>query len=141
MGGNGSVVYNTEADFEEHISFVRGDFGGGEEPGGDEDDESTVLFSFLSDSENYLLDFYTDGVYVFTFKTAGLMEECTWEWKNWTLTINDTNGKVTTATRDAETNTLTIEFIAAINAQVTRTFTCESSVWGAAFGGQGDYTP
>lgn len=138
MSGDGTVVYEAEEKFEERIGFKQADFGGGEdEKPGDETKE--LLFSFKSDSENYLLDFNKDGTYKFMFKTAGLEEEGTWEWKNWTLTIINKNGKSTVATRDADTNTLTIEFVAAINDKVKRTFTCESSVWGVAFGGKGDY--
>ena len=101
----------------------------------------SVLFSFLSDSENYLLDCYADGTYKFTFVTAGLEETGTWTWKDWSFSLTDTNGKVTTAETDPDTHALKLHFVAAINEQVNRDFAAESSVWGTAFNGEGTYTP
>lgn len=105
-----------------------------------EAEEAKVLFSFVSDSENYLLDIYNDGTYVFTFKTAGLVDQGTWKWENWKFSLTDKGGNVTEAVLDEEKNlTLTYVEHTMSNGRVTRAFSCSKSVWGTAFGGQGTY--
>lgn len=99
-----------------------------------------VLFSFLSDSENFLLDCNADGTYTFTFVTAGLVEHGTWEWKDWKFSLTDANGTVTNAEMD-DAHALKLHFVAAVNSMVNRDFSCDSSVWGLAFGGAGNYEP
>lgn len=102
--------------------------------------EASVLFAFTSDSENYLLDVYTDGTYVFTFKTAGLTDKGTWTWQGWNFALTDSKGNVTEATK-GEDHSLNLTYVEhnLSNGRVTRDFTCPSSVWGPAFNGQGDY--
>ncbi len=100
-----------------------------------------LLFSFLSDSENFLLDINNDGTYTFTFVTAGLVETGTWEWKDWTFTLTDAKGRVTTVTPDADTHALSFNFVAVTDDRVNRDFSAEADVWGAVFNGEGSYTP
>lgn len=101
--------------------------------------EKTVLFSFTSDSENYLLDINTDNTYTFTFKTAGLVEEGTWEYKEWKMTLTDANGRVTEVDKENPEHEMRLHFVAAVDERVNRDFTAPSSVWGVAFKGQGEY--
>ena len=110
---------------------------GNYEPGA----ETPVLFSFVSDSENYLLDCYADGTYQFTFVTAGLVENGEWSWKDWAFTLTNLNGKVTTAEKDDETHALSLHFVAAIDERVSRDFTCDATTWGTALGTTGNYEP
>ena len=98
-----------------------------------------VLFSFTSDSENYLLDLNTDKTYTFTFKTVGLVEEGTWEYTGWKLTLTDKNGKVMEVDKDNPEHEMRLHFVAAVDERVNRDFTAPSSVWGVAFKGQGEY--
>ena len=101
--------------------------------------EKEVLFSFTSDSENYLLDINTDKTYTFTFKTAGLVEEGTWEYTGWKMTLTDKNGKVMEVDKDNPDHEMRLHFVAAVDERVNRDFTAASSVWGVAFKGQGEY--
>ncbi len=101
--------------------------------------EASVLFSFASDSENYLLDCYADGTYKFTFVTAGLVESGEWTWKDWTFSLTDSNGKVTVADKDDESHALSLHFVAAIDERVNRDFTCDATTWGTALGLTGNY--
>lgn len=100
-----------------------------------------LLFSFLSDSENFLLDINNDGTYTFTFVSAGLVETGSWEWKDWTFTLTDAKDRVTTVTPDTETHALNFNFVAVVDDRVNRDFSAEAEVWGAAFNGEGNYTP
>ena len=110
---------------------------GNYEPGA----ETPVLFSFVSDSENYLLDCYADGTYKFTYVTVGLVETGEWSWKDWIFTLTDSNGKVTTAEKGDETHALSLHFVAAIDERVSRDFTCDATTWGTALGTTGNYEP
>ena len=101
--------------------------------------EAVPLFSFVSDSENYLLDCYDDGTYKFTFVTAGLVEFGNWSWQNWTFTLTDANGQEITAEQDAESHALNLHFVAAVNEMVNRDFTCDAVTWGTALGTTGSY--
>ena len=143
IGGDGAQMYASERDYLIHLGIDPDNL---TIPGGSEEEPETpeqgeVLFSFVSDSENFLLDINADGTYTFTFVTAGLVETGSWSWQSWTFTLTDANGKQTVARPDEETHALSLHFVAVANEQVNRDFTCDASVWGAAFGGQGDYTP
>ena len=109
------------------------------EPDSEAPAEKEVLFSFTSDSENYLLDINTDKTYTFTFKTVGLVEEGTWEYTGWKLTLTDANGKVMEVDKDNPEHEMRLHFVAAVDERVNRDFTAPSSVWGVAFKGQGEY--
>ena len=98
-----------------------------------------VLFSFKSDSDNYLLDINKDGTYTFTFKTAGLVENGTWTYHEWKMKLIDRNGKEMLVDKDNPEHEMRLHFVAATDERVNRDFTAPSSVWGVAFKGQGEY--
>lgn len=140
MDGSGDVIYTSESEYLIHAGIEIGEEKGPSEEPDDPVEETEVLFSFISDSENYLLDINKDGTYTFTFVTAGLVETGTWTWKNWTFTLIDANGTQTVAELNGETKALSLTFKSvAANGAVTRDFACEASVWGVAFNGSGEY--
>lgn len=104
--------------------------------------KSTVLFSWTSvESDGSTLVFNADGTFACVAK-AGSYEvpsKGTWEWKNWSLKVNTEAGAEATGTMDGTTHALSIAIDCGHS--VIRNFTVESSVWGAAFGGTGTYTP
>lgn len=143
IGGDGSVQYASAEDFLREKGWepaaTPSQSGNPADAGAGNDAEGEPLFSFTSDSENYLLDCYADGTYKFTFVTAGLTETGEWTWKDWTFSLTDTNGKVTIADKDDESHALNIHFVAAINERVNRDFTCDAVTWGTALGTTGNY--
>lgn len=141
VGGDGSVQHTSVETWLTNLGWTAPDPAETQPAGTDAPETAAPLFSFLSDSENYLLDCYADGTYKFTFATAGLEEMGTWTWKDWSFSLTDANGKVTTAETDPDTHALKLHFVAAVNDQVNRDFSADSSVWGAAFNGEGTYAP
>ncbi len=109
----------------------------------DEQVDPNLLFSFASAGDgNCALDCNKDGTYKFTFKTMNMTESGTWTWSGWTFKVKKPSGTEITATMNQETRALEVHYVAdAGGGQLNHDFTCASSVWGAAFGGQGDYTP
>lgn len=145
IGGDGSVTYTSTEEFLREKGWEPAppvEDAPGSEPETNEgtDREDAPLFSFVSDSENYLLDCYGDGTYQFTFVTAGLVEVGEWSWQDWTFTLTDANGKVTTAEMDDESHSLNLHFEAAATDMVNRDFTCDAVTWGTALGTTGSYT-
>ncbi len=144
IGGSGEVMYTSVKDFLLEKGWTETDAGyrplPGEAPGNDPA-QNAILFSWESGSENYLLDCNADGTYAFTFATVGLVETGTWSWQDWTFTMTDSNGTVTTAEMDPDSNALKLHYTAASSDQLTWDFTCGPEVWGAAFNGTGSYEP
>ncbi|MDE6589437.1 MAG: hypothetical protein K2K53_03635, partial [Oscillospiraceae bacterium] len=68
-----------------------------------------------------------------------LVETGEWSWKDWTFTLTDANGTVTTAAMDEESHALNLHFEAAATNQVNRDFTCDAVTWGTALGTTGSY--
>ena len=135
--GDGNVKYNTLKDFENEYNLTRTDKLPYQEPKNDEEDNT--LFSWTSDSENYLLTFNKDGTYLFQFKTASLKEEGTWSFVNWKMKIVNSKNQEIEAVMDNTTHAFTLEYVSGISDRVKRTFTCESSIWGKALGSSGTY--
>ncbi|MDE6589311.1 MAG: hypothetical protein K2K53_02960, partial [Oscillospiraceae bacterium] len=107
ISGDGSVQYASAEEFLTSLGWVpAAPVEVAPEPSQQPVSEGEPLFSFVSDSENYLLDFNADGTYTFTFVTAGLVETGEWSWENWSFTLTDANGKVTTAEMDEESHAL-----------------------------------
>ena len=145
-GGDGTVQYASADEYLTGLGWIPTEPAEPEptpdpSEGSQSPSDANLLFSFLSDSENFLLDCYDDGTYEFTFATVGLKEQGTWTWKDWTFTLTDAKGKETVATMDDTTHALNLTFVAAINEQVTRDFTCDSTTWGTALGTTGNYEP
>lgn len=148
-GGDGSVQFPSIREWfaslgyemPEKTEMVMSGAEGAEEttPAVQEEAVPEVLFSFTSDSENYLLDINKDGTYTFTFKTAGLVETGTWQYHEWKMTLTDENGKVTEVDKDNPEHEMRLHFVAAVDERVSRDFTAPSSVWGVAFKGVGEY--
>ncbi|MGS0972438.1 MAG: hypothetical protein ACVCEJ_04220 [Candidatus Izemoplasmataceae bacterium] len=99
-----------------------------------------LLFSWIG-SDAMFLDFYDDGTYVFEYTSYGVVEEGTWTWENYTMTLTQSNDNVLTASLDGTTYELSIDYIAVASAQLTYTFTVDSATWSGALGGSGTYTP
>ena len=136
-GGDGSVQYPSIRDWFASFGYDMP----AKAVSGETAQEPEILFSFTSDSENYLLDIYNDCTYVFTFKTAGLTETGTWDYHGWKMTLTDKNGKVTEIDKENPEHEMRLHFVAAVDERVNRDFTAPSSAWGVAFKGQGDYDP
>ncbi len=101
------------------------------------------LFAWQSAGDgNCTLTFYRDGTYLFEYTTMGAQEEGTWTWQGWTLTVTTPGGNASTASMDADTNALNFHYVADMGGgMLTHDFTVGADVWGAAFGGQGNFTP
>jgi hypothetical protein len=136
-GGDGRVLYPSIREWFSSFGYDMPE----KTFGSDTSQEAEILFSFTSDSENYLLDIYNDCTYTFTFKTAGLVETGTWDYHEWKMTLTDKNGKVTEVDKDNPEHEMRLHFVAAVDERVSRDFTAPSSAWGVAFKGQGDYDP
>lgn len=89
-----------------------------------------ALFSFTGGYCTF--DCMEDGTFKFAFADMGVEETGTWKWENYTFTITKSDGTEIVAEMDGETHALSFTYIAVINAQLVDTFTCDSTVWGAA---------
>lgn len=105
--------------------------------------DENVLFSWTSAGDgNCTLDFYKDGTYKFAFTTMGMSEKGTWKWENWKMTLTKSDSSVVEIPMDATSHAFNFKYVAvAGGGQLNHDFTCASSVWGAALGQTGSYTP
>ena len=105
--------------------------------------DENVLFSWTSAGDgNCTLDFYKDGTYKFVFKSMSMTEKGTWKWAGWKMTLTKSDDSVVEIPMDADTHAFNFRYVAvAGGGQLTHDFTCPSSVWGAALGQTGSYTP
>lgn len=104
--------------------------------------DENLLFAWASAGDgNCTLDFNKDGTYKFVFTSYGMTETGTWTWNNWSLKLKQSNNTEITATMDNDSHALNLHYVAESSAMLTHDFTCSADVWGAAFGGQGTYTP
>lgn len=100
------------------------------------------LFAFTGGwNRGEALVFFDDLTYKFTFSTAE--ETGTWSFVNWQLSMvpdADFSGAVISdAGIDAESHDLKVTYQAHASSQLKITFSCPSSVWGAALGASGTY--
>jgi len=105
-----------------------------------EDDPN--LFSWESAGDGKCtLDFLKDGSYEFQYTDYGLSEKGTWTWSGFKMTVATPKGQVFNPEMDAE-YTLSFTYVAdAGGGALSHPFKVASSVWGAALGSSGSYTP
>ena len=106
---------------------------------GDTGTFNALLLSWNGDSENYVLDFYSNGNYHFEFKSYSVKEDGTWSYVDSTLTVTNSAGVVLTPSLDSETSMYTLEYVSGISDKLKRTFTLEADVWKAALGDTGSF--
>lgn len=104
--------------------------------------EAAVLFEGTSAEEGKTLTFYDDGTWEFNYSAYSIVETGTFTYTGYSLTLTQSNDEEIVATMDGSTYELSIAYVTvAGDGAISATFTVASSVWGAAFGSDGEWVP